>query len=232
VYDAAFDPAGPDGRPLLVWLALVTATMVAVGLYEELLLRGYVLTNLAEGFTAVLDPRAAVAAALTLSSVAFGLLHGRNPDADSLGLLTITLAGLLLGLGYVCTGRLALPVGLHTTWNLTHVLLGLPVSGLRLGIRLVDTEVSGAELIHGGGFGPEGGVLGLAATLVGCLAVVGYGRLTGRGFRADVAVPGLRAREARGGTERTAEQTEGRTTDRAADPTTEPETDREDYPPR
>ena len=191
-YEATLDPRGPDGRSLATWLVLVAATMVAVGVYEELLLRGYLLTNLAEGFAALVGRRAAVGAALAVSSVAFGLLHGVNPDATTLGLLTITLAGVLLGLGYVCTGRLALPVGVHVTWNLTHVLLGLPVSGLELGVRLVATETRGAGVVHGGAFGPEGGVLGLAATLAGTVAVVGYARLTGRGFRADVAVPSLR----------------------------------------
>jgi membrane protease YdiL (CAAX protease family) len=188
-YEATFDPGGPGGRSLATWVALVAATMVAVAVYEELLLRGYLLTNLAEGFTALADRGVAVGAALTVSSLAFGLLHGVNPAATTLGLLTITLAGGLLGLGYVCTGRLALPVGLHATWNLTHVLLGLPVSGLELGVRLVATEPRGAEVVHGGAFGPEGGVLGLAATLVGAAAVVGYARLTGRGFRTDVAAP-------------------------------------------
>ena len=196
VYEASFDPAGPAGYPLSVWLALVVATMVAVGVYEELLLRGYLLTNLAEGFAAFLGRRGAVLAALAVSSAAFGLLHGRNPSATTLGLVTIALAGVLLGLGYVATGRIALPVGLHVTWNLTHVLLGVPVSGLRLGVRLVETETTGAQLVHGGAFGPEGGLLGLAATLVGCVGVVAYGRRTGRGLEPSVAVPSLRGERA------------------------------------
>lgn len=208
VYEASLDPAGPAGYPLVAWLALVALTMVAVGVYEELLLRGYVLTNLAEGFTAFLGRRTAILAALALSSAAFGLLHGSNPSASTLGLVTITLAGVLLGLGYVATGDVALPIGLHVTWNLAHVLLGVPVSGLRLGVHLVETETAGPELLHGGSFGPEGGLLGLAATLVGCLAVVAYGRRTGRGLEPSVAVPSLRGersgtdeREAREGSD-------------------------------
>ena len=195
VYRAAVDPAAPAGHSLPTWLALVAAAMVAVGVSEELLLRGYLLSNLAEGFGALAGRRAAVAAALAVSSVAFGLLHGPNPGATRLGLVTITLAGVLLGLGFVCTGRLALPVGLHATWNLSHVLLGVPVSGLEVGVRLLETETAGPALVHGGAFGPEGGLLGVGATLLGCLVVVGYGRLTGRGFDAGleaVAVPSLR----------------------------------------
>jgi membrane protease YdiL (CAAX protease family) len=192
VYEASVDPAVPAGGSLPVVLALLAATMVAVGCQEELLLRGYVLTNLAEGVTAVVGRRAAVGAALVISSVAFGLLHGLNPNAGALGLLTITLAGGMLGAGYVWTGSLALPVGLHVTWNLAHALLGLPVSGLRFGVRLVATDASGPPLLHGGAFGPEGGLLGFGATLAGCLGVIAYARASGRGFQPAIAEPSLR----------------------------------------
>lgn len=187
VYRVAVDPAAPAGLPLFAWLALVAAAMVAVGVSEELLLRGYLLSNLAEGFSALVGRRAAVAAALAVSSLAFGLLHGSNPAANPLGLVTVTLAGVVFGLGFVATGRLALPVGLHVTWNLTSILLGVPVSGLEVGVRLLETETAGPALVHGGAFGPEGGLLGVGATLLGCLAVVGYARLTGRELGEGVA---------------------------------------------
>lgn len=189
VYEATVAPTAPPGLPLAVWLALVVLTMVAVGVYEELVVRGYLLTNLAEGLAAVVPERWAVVAALLASSLGFGLLHGINPGATTLSLGTITLAGVLLGLGYVCTGRLALPTGVHVTWNLSHVLLGLPVSGLAVDVSLVQTERSGPVAVHGGAFGPEGGLLGLAATAIGCLAVVGYARLAGRGVQRRIAVP-------------------------------------------
>lgn len=192
VYDPTVDPSGPAGHSLPVWLGLLTAAMVAIGVYEELLLRGYVLTNVAEGLTAFVGLRAAVVGALALSSAGFGLLHGANPNATALGVLTITLAGVFLGLGYVYTGSLAFPIGAHITWNLTHVLVGVPVSGLDFGIRLLHTDVSGPRLIHGGGFGPEGGLLGVGMTVVGCLLAVGYGRWTGRGLDKEIAVPSLR----------------------------------------
>jgi len=192
VYDPTVAPGAPSGYPLAGWLAVLAAAMVAVGVYEEVLLRGYVLTNLAEGLTAFFGGRAAVGGAVGVSSLAFGLLHGVNPSATALSLATITLAGFMLGLGYVCTGSLGLPVGIHVTWNLSQVLLGLPVSGFDVPVRLVETDVTGDALLHGGAFGPEGGLLGLAATLAGCLAVVAYARLTGRGFRREIAAPALR----------------------------------------
>ena len=193
VYEGSVDPSGPPEYPLAFWLALLVVNMVVVGVYEELLLRGYVLTNFAEGLAALLGHRASVAAALVVSSLGFGLLHGANPAASGRSLVTVTLAGLLLGLAYVYTGSLSFPVGLHVTWNLSGVLLGLPVSGLEIPVRLVRTEVTGDPAVHGGGFGIEGGLLGLGATVLGCLAVVGYARLTGRTFRTEIATPALRS---------------------------------------
>lgn len=219
VYDATLAPSAPPGYPFLAWLGLVSLTMVAVGVYEELIVRGYLLTNLAEGFTAVLGARLAIAGALVVSSVGFGLLHGVNPEATALAIATVALAGVFLGLGYVLTGSLALPVGAHVAWNLVHVLLGLPVSGLAVDVAVVETERSGPVLVHGGAFGPEGGLLGLAATLLGCLAVVGYARRTGRGLRDGVAIPELLGdverpdrtpRDGRGDDERDGPASEGR----------------------
>ncbi len=191
-YRPAVDPAAPAGYPFAAWLAVLAAAMVAVGVYEELLLRGYVLTNLAEGFTAFVGARGAVAAALGVSSVAFGLLHGLNPSASRLSLATITLAGVMLGVGYVGTGSLSFPVGVHVAWNLTQVLLGLPVSGLDVPVRVVRTTVAGDPLVHGGTFGPEGGLIGLGMTAAGCVVAAAYGRLAGRGAWTDVAVPALK----------------------------------------
>lgn len=196
VYEFRFAPAGPSGRPLVVWIVLLVAAMVAVGVYEELLVRGYALTNLAEGFTAVLGRRGATTGAVAVTGLGFGALHAGNPNATALSVLTVTLAGVMLGLGYVLTGSIALPIGLHVTWNLTHALLGLPVSGLDIGVYVLETEPVGPAYVHGGQFGPEGGLLGVAAVLTGCILIAGYARLTGRTLEAAIATPSLRGEAA------------------------------------
>jgi membrane protease YdiL (CAAX protease family) len=190
VYRPRFAPAAPDGYAVAVGFAVVTAFMCLVGFYEELVFRGYFLTNVAEGLTSFTDIQRATAGAVVLSSLGFALVHGLNPNMSLLGASTITVAGIALGLGYVLTGRLALPIGFHITWNLAHFVFGLPVSGLDLGVRLFETERVGPALIHGGAVGPEGGLLGLVTTLLGCVVVVVYGRWSNGGtIRSDIATP-------------------------------------------
>ncbi|ESP87902.1 CPBP family intramembrane glutamic endopeptidase [Candidatus Halobonum tyrrellensis] len=177
---------------------------LAVGFYEELLLRGYLLTNAAEALSGYLDDRAAAAGALLVSAAVFGVAHWANPGASPLSTLGVALAGVFLGVGYVLTGRLSFPVGVHVTWNFTQgVVYGLPVSGTTAGAHLLDLEPVGPPLVTGGAFGPEAGLLGVAALVVGTAATVAWDRRTGDG-RLDprVLVPDLRWRAGESADER------------------------------
>lgn len=186
-YRLRFAPSAPDGLTLLFGFSAVAVFVCVVGFYEELLFRGYVLTNTVEGLSAYANGRWAVLGAVGLSSLGFGVVHGLNPEMNLLGLGTITVAGVALGVGYVATGRLGFPIGFHITWNAAHFVFGLPVSGLDLGIRLFEAERVGSALVHGGAVGPEGGVLGFAVALLGCFLTVGYVGLIGGGLRSEVA---------------------------------------------
>lgn len=176
-----------------VALLLVVFAFVAVSLGEELALRGYLLTNLAEGLRGLGD-RAAVALATLGSAAVFGALHATNPGATAVSVVGVALAGVMLGLGYVLTDRLALPVGLHFSWNLFQgPLFGFPVSGVDLGVSLIALDVTGPARLTGGAFGPEAGLVGVGATALGTALIVGYSRVRyGGATLVPVVVPELR----------------------------------------
>ena len=162
--------------PQLVGLV---AVFLLVGFYEELLVRGYLLTNFAEGFRWFdrLSPPVAALCATLLSSLVFGALHATNPNATLLSTAVISAAGLMLALGYLYTGELAIPIGVHITWNVFQGLVyGLPVSGAELPVSLVETTTRGPQIVSGGAFGPEAGLLGLAGVGLSALGILVYCR--------------------------------------------------------
>lgn len=166
VADASFLPA----------FAGLAALFLAVGIYEELLVRGWLLTNLSEGLRFA-GEGVAVGAAVLLTSGLFGALHATNPGASPLSTATISLAGVVLAAGYVLTGELAIPIGVHVTWNFfMGPVYGLGVSGIDVPASIVDSEPAGPDLVTGGAFGPEAGLLGAVALVLGATAIVWWVR--------------------------------------------------------
>jgi membrane protease YdiL (CAAX protease family) len=163
-------PQGPFGAAIL--MALVH--FVGVGIQEELLSRGYHLRNMAEGLNLPsIGARGALLLGYAGSSVVFGLLHAANPNASVVSTINLVVAGLFLGLGYVLTGELAIPIGLHITWNFFQGnVFGFPVSGGASTTSFIAIEQGGPELWTGGAFGPEAGLMGLLAIGLGSLLTV------------------------------------------------------------
>ncbi|MGF1505827.1 MAG: lysostaphin resistance A-like protein, partial [Anaerolineae bacterium] len=161
----------------IVGIVAVLIAFLCVGFYEEVLSRGYHLVNLAEGFSG-LGKAPAIALATLLSSALFGVLHATNPNASALSTFNIFLAGFMLAAGMLLTGKLAIPIGLHITWNFFQgAVFGFPVSGLSPVATVVAVEQGGPALLTGGAFGPEAGLIGVAAMAVGIALTVGYVRL-------------------------------------------------------
>ena len=165
-----FATSPPGGPSFPARLGLAALFYIAVGFYEEFFTRGYLIKNLAEGLSGKpLSRPAAILIAYTLTSALFGALHAANPNATPFAVLNIALAGLLLGGGYLFTGDLAIPIGLHISWNFFQgPVFGFPVSGASLlGLSVFQVQQLGPALWTGGPFGPEGGLIGTLTILLG-----------------------------------------------------------------
>ena len=148
--------------PALLMLAGYFTFFILAGASEEIMFRGYILQNLREWPGTIL--------AVVISSILFGLLHGLNPNFNLLAALNIALAGVAFCYAYLITGNLWLPLAFHFSWNFFQgPVFSFPVSGMSSG-GLLLTQVSQARsAITGGAFGPEGGLTGLGAQLLGLL---------------------------------------------------------------
>ncbi len=149
---------------------------LAVGLSEELAFHGYLLKNLAEDLNGKrLGARGAIAAAIVLSSVIFGLAHLQNDNTTWMGILNLILIGFVFSLPFLLTGELALSIGLHITWNLFQgPVYGFAVSGAQPGYRWVSILQSGPKIWTGGAFGPEAGFICILWLLAGCALVAAW----------------------------------------------------------
>jgi membrane protease YdiL (CAAX protease family) len=173
-------------------ILLYIALFIAVGIEEESLTRGYWLKNLAEGFNSHrLGPRTALLISYFLTSSIFGLLHLGNANASWVSTLNLIVAGLFLGLPVVLTGDLAISIGIHMTWNFFQGnVFGFPVSGSAPGTTYITIQQGGPALWTGGAFGPEAGLIGIIAILIGSGLIWLWLRFT-RGklaLRSDLAV--------------------------------------------
>jgi membrane protease YdiL (CAAX protease family) len=183
-------PDGTPGPPFhLVMLGMVVVAL-CVGIYEEVVSRGFLLREFAQGLAGRwIGTTAALVAATLVSSVLFALGHANNPNASVVSTVNIVLAGVMLALPFVLTGRLAASIGLHVTWNFFQsAVYGFPTSGFAAPASLVAVKQDGPDGWTGGAFGPEAGIVGLVAMLLGCAAFYGRERMRSGRVEACAAV--------------------------------------------
>jgi membrane protease YdiL (CAAX protease family) len=160
-----------------VGYALSVAITSAAG--EEIVFRGVVFR--------LLEERLGSTVALILSAAAFGGVHLVNPGATWTSALAIALeAGVLLGLAYVTTRSLWLPIGLHFGWNFTEGgVFGAAVSGGQIQ-GIIVAPLSGPPLITGGAFGPEASLAAVAVSLIASALLASWALRTGSWRRGRV----------------------------------------------
>jgi len=164
------------------WLALLTPIIlyISVGIMEELVFRGYLFLNVAEGIKGqYLNAKNAIWVALISTSALFGIAHIGNPEASLVITANIALAGIMLGIPYILTGRLGMSIGLHITWNFSEgIIFGFPVSGMQFkSAKFLEISQGGPDLWTGGSFGPEAGLFGLFAMIAGMAVMAWYIKL-------------------------------------------------------
>ena len=154
------DPARSLGA-----LAMDAWVFLWVALLEELLFRGFLFQRLVDGVGAW--------PALLAMALLFAGAHWGNPGMESATMLWASvdtaLGALLLGLAYLRTRSLALPIGIHFGWNWGQgALLGFDVSGFDQTGWLVPQLLDKPQWMTGGAFGPEASIF---AVLVDAVAV-------------------------------------------------------------
>ena len=151
-----------DSNGLSVAVITPLAMMTFVGVFEEVLSRGIVLR--------IAEQSLGSWAALSISSLLFGLAHLPGEGTGALAIIITIVAGVLFGAAYLMTRRLWLGIGIHIAWNYTlGSIYSIAVSG-RETKGLLHGTVSGPDWITGGEYGLEASVF----TLIVLASVAAY----------------------------------------------------------
>jgi membrane protease YdiL (CAAX protease family) len=143
--------------------------MALVGFWEELVFRGYVLQNMAEGM--------GMKTAIIVSCALYGLVHSANPNAGILSTAIIVLFGYLRIYGYLSTGQLWLSIGMHTGWNFFQAtVFGFAASGHAEARTWLTHDALSPDWLSGGDFGPEASVLTIPVVLIALVVMRWWSR--------------------------------------------------------
>jgi membrane protease YdiL (CAAX protease family) len=146
-----FARPAPEGQTVPLYMTLSLVGFFVVGIYEELMFRGYVLQRINEKSGRLL--------AIAVSSFLFAILHFANPGAGFLSLFNTWVIGVLLCALYYRSRSLWTPIGFHFAWNfLLGMFFSMPVSGLPIYGILEIAEVTDETTVSGAMYGPEGGL--------------------------------------------------------------------------
>ncbi|RLM89556.1 CPBP family intramembrane metalloprotease [Halobellus sp. Atlit-38R] len=159
---------------------------------EELFVRGYIITNITEGLDGVPSIPRGVAAAvgIAVSSLFFYQTHTVAKGAvygSMVGVISI-----LLGLGYVLSGKLSVPIGIHFGFNFAGVLAGSNPQYASL-IELTAATTVQESLV----FPLEAVLVRLVGAVIGIAVVAWWYHATRDGIHVvpEIASPALRWKE-------------------------------------
>ncbi len=154
----------PNAFYLLI-VYIIFELLVALG--EEMSFRGYILPNLINSL--------GIRNAVITTSILFSGLHIPSIWSLDIGLfnalimfITVSIAGILLALLYL-VGGLKMSCGFHYSWNFFQY----HIFSLRSGLGLFDLTATNPEFT-GGPAGPEAGIMGLLALMIGTIIVLRY----------------------------------------------------------
>ena len=150
----------------LVGISAISSILVILfgwiiqGATEEIVTRGWLLN--------VLSSKYNIGFGLLISSTLFGLMHLTNPNVNYIAVINIILVGLFYGLYVIKTNDLWAVCGMHSAWNFAQGnIFGFEVSGLDVSVgSLIDLNLVGNNVITGGAFGPEAGIISTFILLV------------------------------------------------------------------
>ena len=151
----------PINKPnISIYLLYGLIQFIFVGFGEEILSRGYIMSVLKQTrnkWIILIGP-----------ALIFAALHLGNNGIDVLSFINLFLVGVLFAYMFMKSKNIWMPIGYHITWNYFQgYIWGFKVSGTSTnGLYQIENVTN--NIINGGAFGPEGGII---VTIIICLTL-------------------------------------------------------------
>lgn len=129
------------------------------GAEEEIIIRGHMMPMLSKSMPVIVS--------IIISSSYFAILHLGNPNVSILAILNLFLFGASMAVYALKEESIVGVCALHSAWNFTQGnIFRFPVSGLEANsISILNLQVKG-NILDGGAFGPEGGLIETIVVIV------------------------------------------------------------------
>ncbi|WP_299210833.1 CPBP family intramembrane glutamic endopeptidase [uncultured Dokdonia sp.] len=164
--------------PSLSSLLLFAFKMFLVAVLEETFFRGYLFTNIYDGFKSeTVTKKQAILIAVMLSSVLFGLAHIGTNNASLLSIIFLSINGMVWCIPFIITKNLGLSIGLHLSWNFAQTQIGFTMSGNKAVNSFYSIQNNGSDILTGGDYGPEAGIIGLVGFMMMLVLSITYLKL-------------------------------------------------------
>ncbi|QHQ63400.1 CPBP family intramembrane metalloprotease [Anaerocolumna sedimenticola] len=150
---------------MIINLGSIALGWIVQSASEEIAIRGWLIPSLEKNCTPVM--------AISITAIIFGILHLFSSGVTVLSFINLILSGVFFAGYAILNGNIWGVCGLHFAWNFAlGNIYGLPVSGFAAnGEKIFQTQQIGSNLLTGGDFGPEGGLV-TTVTLLIAIAVL------------------------------------------------------------
>ena len=149
-----------------VGIVVIVVSWLIQSVSEEIGIRGWLIP--------LLGAKYSVAIAILTTSVVFGVLHLFTPTATVLSFVNLILSGVCFALYAISDDCLWGVWGCHFGWNLAlGNVYAFSVSGFSpTDCTIFKINVVGSNLLTGGSFGPEGGLLATLVLIIGIIIFI------------------------------------------------------------
>jgi hypothetical protein len=151
-------------KPSLKVFSKLLIFFFLLALFEEIMVRGIIYGALRDRYSFIVT--------LVITVVVFVLPHFKNKGITYLSVISLLLAGVIMGAMREISGDIWLPLGFHFVWNFIQGFFGINVSGGNEIPSIYIAIPKRSKILNGGQFGIEASIVTIMVLFLGTLGLL------------------------------------------------------------